>query len=173
MCDDSRARFSQDDFRTVTVTTTHHHCHEQTKMTINSSHQHSSVSTDPNCDFVDVQCGMPQSHTGSMGHHCSRVELVTIAVVDHHSTNPTDDQAHCFRNVLQGNREYSSAALVSEEKVEQIDLRLLTNQQARAFAHSAPALQSDGWARVFDSTNLALASDHQARAFDSTILVVV
>ena len=84
VCDDSRARFSQDDFRpileagscrsassvhktTVTATTTHHHCHEQTKMTIDSSHQHSSDSTDPNCDSVDVQCGMPQSHTGFIG----------------------------------------------------------------------------------------------------------
>ena len=47
------------------------------------------------------------------------------------------------------------------------------NQQVRAFAHSAPALQIDDLARVFDSTNLALASDHQARASDSTTLVVV
>ena len=95
------------------------------------------MATDPNCDFVDVQCGKPQSHTGSMGHHCSRV------------------------------------ASASEDKVEQIDLRLLSNQQVRAIAHSAPALQSDDLARVFDSTNLALASDHQARAFDSTTLGAV
>ena len=70
-------------------------------------------------------------------------------------------------------RERSLAASASEGKVEQIDLRLLSNQQVWAFAHSAPALQSDDLARVFDSTNLALASDHQARAFDSTTLVVV
>ena len=108
-----------------------------------------------------------------MGQHCSRVELVTTAVVDHHSTNPTDSQAHCFPNVLQRDKEYSSAASASEEKVEQIDLRLLTNQQVRAFAHSAPALQSDDLTRAFDSTNLALASDHKASAFESTILVVV
>ena len=120
-------------------------------------------------DFVGVQCGMPQSHTGSMGQHCSRVELATTAVVDHFSTNPIDGQAHCFRNVLQSDREYSRAASASEEKVEQ---RLLMNQQVRAFAHSAPALQSDDMTRVFDSTNLALASDHQASAFESTILVV-
>ena len=47
------------------------------------------------------------------------------------------------------------------------------NQQVRAFAHSAPALQSDDLTRVFDSTNIALAFDHQASAFESTILVVV
>ena len=50
---------------------------------------------------------------------------------------------------------------------------LPTNQQLRALAHSAPALQLDDLARVFDSTSLALASDHQASAFESTILVVV
>ena len=61
VCDDGRARFSQDDFRpiledgycrstssvhypTVTATTTHHHCHVQTKMTIDSNHWHSSLS---------------------------------------------------------------------------------------------------------------------------------
>ena len=108
-----------------------------------------------------------------MGHHCSRVELVTTVVVDHHSTNPRNDQAHCFRNVPLRDRERSSAASASEEKVERIDLRLLSNQQVRAFTHSARALQSDDLARVFDSTNLALASDHQAMAFDSTTLVVV
>ena len=69
--------------------------------------------------------------------------------------------------------ERSSTASASEGKVEQIDLRLLTNQQVRAFAHSAPALQSDDSVHLFDSTNLALASDHQAKAFDSTTLVVV
>ena len=58
-------------------------------------------------------------------------------------------------------------------KVERIDLNFLSNQQVRAIAHSAPALQSDYLAHVFDSTNLVLASDHQARAFDSPILVVV
>ena len=142
-------------------------------MTIDSSHRHSSDCTDPNYDLVGVQCGMPQSQTGSMGLHCSRVEFVTTAVVDHHSTNLTDGQAHCFPNALLRDRECSSAASASEEKVEQIDLRLLTNQEVRAFVQSAPALPSDDLARVFDSTNRALASDHQARAFDSTILVVV
>ena len=127
-------------YATVTATTAHHHCHEQTKTTIDSNHEHSSDSTNPSCDFVEVQCGMPQSHTGSMGQHCSRVELVTTVIVDHHSPNPADDQAHCFPNVLQSDREYSSAASASEEKVEQIDLRLLPNQQVRAFAHSGPAL---------------------------------
>ena len=124
VCDDSRARFSQDDFRpileagscrstssvhcaTVTATTTHHHCHVQTKMTIDSNHWHSSDSTDPNCDSVDLQCGKPQSHTGSMNQHCSTVELATTAVVDHHSTNPTDRRAHCIRNVLLSDRECS------------------------------------------------------------------
>ena len=124
MCDDSLARFSQDDFRpileagpcrssssvhcaTVTATATHHHCHVQTKMTIDSSHWHSSDSTDPNCDSVDVQYGRLQSHTGSMNRHCSRVELATTAVFDHHSTNPSDGRAHCFPNVLQSDKEYS------------------------------------------------------------------
>ena len=115
----------------------------------------------------------PILHTGSMGHYCFRVELVTTVVVDHHSTNPTNDQAHCFPNVPLRDRERSSAASASEGKVERIDLRLLSNQQVRAFAHSAPALQSDDLARVFDSTNVALASEHQARAFGSTTLVVV
>ena len=54
-----------------------------------SSYWHSSNSIDPKCDSVDAQCGMPQSHTGAMGQHCSRVELATIAVVDPRSTNPT------------------------------------------------------------------------------------
>ena len=85
-----------------------------------------------------------------MGQH-SRVELVTTAVVDHHSTSPTNGQ-----DVLQSDREYSSTAPALEEKVvEQIDLRLLMNQQVRAFAHSAPALQSDDLTRAFDSNNLA------------------
>ena len=136
-------------------------------------HWHSSDSIDPSCSSVDVQCGKPQSHTGSMGHYCSRVELVTTVVVDHRSTNPTNDQARCFPNVLLRDRERSSAASASEGKVERIDLNFLSNQQVRAIAHSAPALQSDDLAHVFDSTNLALASDHQARAFDSTTLVVV
>ena len=70
-------------------------------------------------------------------------------------------------------RERSSAASASEGKVERVDLNFLSNQQVRAIANSAPALQSDDLAHVFDSTNLALASDHQARAFDSTTLVVV
>ena len=99
---------------------------------------------------VDVQCGRPQSQTGSMGHDCSRVELATTVVVDHHSTNPTNDQAHCILR----DRERSSAASASEVKVELFDLRLLSNQQARAFAHSAPALPRDDLSRVFDSTNL-------------------
>ena len=112
-------------------------------------------------------------HTGSMGHYCSRVELVTTVVVDRRSTNPTNDQAYCFPNVPLRDRERSSAASASEGKVERIDLHFLSNQQVRAIAHSAPALQSDDLAHVFDSTNLALASDHQARASDSTTLVVV
>ena len=107
-----------------------------------------------------------------MGHCCSRVELVTTVVVDHRSTNPTDGQAHCFRNVLQRDRECSCAASASDEKVEQIALGLLTNRQVRALAHSAPALQLDDLARVFDSTGLALASEHQASPFESTFLVV-
>ena len=113
VCDDNRARFSQDDFRPIlwrralVEVLLRHHCHVQTKMTIDSSHWHSSASTDPSCDSVHVQCGMPQSHTGSMGQHCSRVELATTAVVDHHSTNPTDGHAHCLPNVLQSDREYS------------------------------------------------------------------
>ena len=108
-----------------------------------------------------------------MGHYCSRVELVTTVVVDHRSTNPTNDQARCFRNVPLRDRERSSVASASEGKVERIDLNFLSNQQVRAIAHSAPALQRDDLAHVFDSTNLALTSDHQARAFDSTTLVVV
>ena len=104
-----------------------------------------------------------------MGHYCSRVELVTTVVVDHRSTNPTNDQARCFPNVPLRDRERSSAASASEVKVERIDLNFLSNQQMRAIAHSALALL----AHVFDSTNLALATDHQARAFDSTTLVVV
>ena len=56
----------------------------------------------------------------SMGHHCSRVELVTTVVVDHHSNNPTNDQAHCFPNVPLRDRERSSAASASEEKFEQL-----------------------------------------------------
>ena len=58
-------------------------------------------------------------------------------------------------------------------KVEQIALGLPTDQQVRALAHSAPALQLDDLACVFDSTSLPLASDHPASAFESTILVVV
>ena len=105
---------------------------------------------------------MPQSHTGAMGQHCPRVELATTAVVDPRSTNPTNDQARCYPNVPLRDRQRSSAASASERKVERIDLRLLSNQQVRAFADSTP-LQSDDLARVFYSTNLALASDHQAR----------
>ena len=85
---------------------------------------------------------------------------------------PTNDQAHCFRNVPLRDRERSSAASASEGKVERIDLRLLSNQQVRAFAHSAPALQLDDLARAFDSTSLALASDHQVSAFESTNLAL-
>ena len=143
MCDGSHARFSQDDYRSileadfcrntclvhcaiVTATTTYrHHCHQQTMMTIDSNHWHSSDSIDPSCGSVDVQCGKQQSHTGSM-----------------------------------------------EVKVERVDLNFLSNQQVRAIAHSAPALQNDDLPHVFDSTNLALASVHQAKAFDSTTLVV-
>ena len=108
-----------------------------------------------------------------MGHYCSRVELVTTVVVDHRSTNPTNDQARCFPNAPLRDRERSSAASAPEGKVERVDLNFLSNQQVRAIAHSAPALQRDDLAHVFDSTNLALASDHQAKAFDSTTLVVV
>ena len=122
VCDDSHARFSQGDFRPileagscrsissghhaiVTATTTHHHCHVETKMTIDSNHCHSSDSSDLNCDSVDVQCGRPQSHAGSMNQHCSRVELATTVVVDNNSTNPTNGRAHCIPNVLQSDRE--------------------------------------------------------------------
>ena len=98
------------------------------------------------------------------GHHCSRVELVTTVVVYHDSTNPTNDQAHCFPNVPLRDRERSSAASASEGKVERIDLRLLSNQQVRAFAHSAPALHSDDSVHLFDSTNLALASKESRRS---------
>ena len=80
-----------------------------------------------------------------MGYYCSRVELVTTVVVDHHSTNPRNDQAHCFPNVPLRDRERSSAASASEGKVERIDLTFLSNQQVRAFAHSAPALQSEDY----------------------------
>ena len=177
MCDDSRARFSQDDYRPileadfsqntslvhcaiVTATTTnHHHCHQQTKMTIDSNHWHSSDSIDPSFGSVDFQCGKPQSHTGSMGHYCSRVELVTIVVVDHRSTNPINDQARCFPNAPLRDRECSSAASASDGKVERVDLNFLSHQQVRAIAHSAPALQSDDSAHVFDSTNLVVAED--------------
>ena len=54
---------------------------------------------------------------------------------------------------------HSQAASASEEKVEQIELRLLMNQQVRAFAHSTPALQLDDLARVLDATSLALVED--------------
>ena len=157
----------------VTATTTHHHCHVRIKMAIDSNHWHASDSTDPSFDSVDVQCGRPQSHTGSMGHYCSRVELVTIVVVDHRSTNPINDQARCFPYVLLRDMERSSTASASEGKVERFDLNFPSHQQVRAIAHSAPALQSDDSVHVFDSTNLALASDQQAKAFDSTTLVVV
>ena len=40
-----------------------------------------------------------------------------------------------------------------------MDLGFLTNQQVRALAHSAPALQLDDLTRVFDSTSLALLED--------------
>ena len=70
-------------------------------------------------------------------------------------------------------KERSSAASASEGKIERVDLNFPSNQQVRAIAHSAPALQSDDLAHVFDSTNLALASDHQAWAFDSTTVVVI
>ena len=108
-----------------------------------------------------------------MGHYCSRFELVTTVVVDHRSTNPTNDQARCFPNAPLRDMERSSAASASEGKVERVDLNFPSHQQVRAIAHSAPALQSDDSAHVFDSTNLALESDHQAKAFDSTTLVVV
>ena len=84
--------------------------------------------------------------------------------------NPTNDQARCFPNAPRRDRERSSAASASEVKFERVDMNFLSNQQVRAIAHSAPALQSDDLAHVFDSTNLALASDHQAKAFDSTTL---
>ena len=142
-------------------------------MTIDSNHRHSSDSIDPSFDSVDVECGKPQSHTGSMGHCCSRVELVTTVVVDHRSTIPTNDQARCLPNAPLRDMERSSVASASEGKVERVDLNFPSHQQVRAIAHSAPALQSDDSAHVFDSTNLALASDHQAKAFDSTTLVVV
>ena len=191
MCDDSRARFSQDDYRPileadfcrntslvhcaiVTATTTnHHHCHRQTKMTIDSIHRHASDSIDPSFDAVDFQCGMPQSHSGSMGHHCSRVELVTTVVVDHRSTNPITDQARCFQYAPLRDMERSSTASASEVKVGRFDLNFPSYQQVRAIAHSAPALQRDDSVHLFDSTNLALASDHQAKTFHSTTLVVV
>ena len=134
VCDDSPARISQDDFRpipeagscrsissvhyaTVTATTTHHHCHVPTKMTIDSSHWHSSDSTDPSCDSVGAQCGMSQSPTRATSQHCPTVELATTAVVDPPSTNPINGRAPCFPDVLQSDREYSRAA--SEEEVEQ------------------------------------------------------
>ena len=77
-----------------------------------------------------------------MGHYYSRVELVTTVNVDHRSTNPINDQARCFPNVLLRDKERSSAASASEGKVERVDLNLLSNQQVRAIVHSAPALQS-------------------------------
>ena len=142
-------------------------------MTIDSNHRYSSDSIDPNSDSVDVQCGKPQSHTDSMGHYCSRIELVTTVVVDHRSTNPINDQARCFPYAPLRYMERLSTASASEGKVERVDLNFQTHQQVRAIAHSAPALQSDGSVHLFDSTNLALVSDQQAKAFDSTILVVV
>ena len=39
------------------------------------------------------------------------------------------------------------------------NLNFLSNQQVRAIAHSAPALQLDDLARVGDSTSLALVED--------------
>ena len=101
------------------------------------------------------------------------VELVTTVVVDHRSTNPTNNQARCFPNAPLRDRECSSAASASEGKVERVDLNFPSHQQVRAIAHSAPALQSDDSAHVFDSTNLVLASDHQAKAFDYATIVVV
>ena len=162
MCDGSRARFSQDDYRpileadscrstslvhcatVIAMTTHHHHSHQQTKMTTDFNHLHSSDSTDPNSDSVDVQRGKPQSHTGSMGRYCSRVELVTTVVVDHRSTNPINDQARCFPYAPLRDMERSSTASASEGKVERVDLNFQTHQQVGAIAHSAPALQSDG-----------------------------
>ena len=97
-----------------------------------------------------------------MGHYYSRVELVTTVVVDHRSTNPTNDRARCFPNAPLRDRERSSAASASEEKVERIDLNFLSNQQLRATAHSAPALESDDLAHVFDSTNLVVVDRNQS-----------
>ena len=84
---------------------------------------------------------------------------VTTVVVDHRSTNPTNDQARCFPNAPLRDRERSSGAWASEGKVERVDLNFLSNQQVRAIAHSAPALQSDDLAHVFDSTNLVVVED--------------
>ena len=78
-----------------------------------------------------------------MGHYCSRVELVTIVVVDHRSTNPTNDQARCFPYAPLHDMERSSTASASEAKVNRFDLNFPSYQQVRAIAHSAPALQSD------------------------------
>ena len=83
----------------VTTRTTFHHQLWWARMTTNSSRywkvgchcQIASCSIDSNHDFVDSLYGWTLDHSNA-------IDELAIAAVGLHSTNPTDDRAHCSPN---------------------------------------------------------------------------
>ena len=120
----------------VTTRTTFHQQHWWARMTTNSSHcWNAGCSIGSNHDFVD-----------SLSVHSS-IDQFAIAVVDLHSTSPTDDRAHCSPDEVR-------PGSVMAVEVGHATPQSLTDGQLRALVHSTPVLWSI-WLGVGADTSLA------------------
>ena len=130
----------------VTTKTTFHHHLWWTRMTTNSSHCWKySYSIGSNHDFGDSVYGWELVRS-------SAIDQFAIAAVDPHSTNPTDDRAHCSPDeVRQGS--------VMAVKVGQATPQSLTDGQLRAPVHSTPVLSSSWLPGASESATLVLQVD--------------
>ena len=137
----------------VTTRTTFHHQFWWARMTTNSSHcwnagchcRIASCSIDSNHDFVDSLSGWKLVHS-------SAIDQLAIAVVNLHSTSPTDDRAHCSPDEVR-------PGSVMAVEVGHATPQSLTDGQLRASVHSTPVLSSSWSTGAFESTTLVLQVD--------------